>query len=131
MQIKLITDYALRMLIYLSIEKNVANSKEISERLDIPQKNVLSIGKRLSAASYVKIINGPYGGYKINKQPEDVVLLDAISIFEDTKINCRPEGEKENQMIPDTAVNCLYSELQGMIETKLKSETLADVIPSS
>ena len=40
MQINLMTDYVLRVLIFLAVNRGVANSGEIAEQLDIPPKNI-------------------------------------------------------------------------------------------
>jgi len=128
MQVKLITDYALRILIYLGLKNSVANSKEIASQLDIPQKNVLSIGRKLKKTNYVSIISGPYGGYIIKRAPENILIYDVFSIFADIKISCLFREKKAHQNIADSIAIQLYSELQEMFEEKLKSYTLADLI---
>lgn len=128
MQIKLTTDYAFRMLTYLSLKNNVANSKEIADRLSIPQKNILDIGRKLKTANHINIINGPYGGYKLKKKPDDISLYGIVSIFESVQENRRFKGKRETQNNIDVAMASLYFELQDMIEKKLKSKTLADLV---
>lgn len=125
MQIKLMTDYTLRMLTYLATKQGITNSKQISDELGIPQKNVLSIGRKLKAKNYIEIISGPYGGYKIAKNPENICLFDIVFMFEGIGINYRSEA---NQTAVNAAVNNFYSELQGMIKENLNSRTLADLI---
>lgn len=130
MQIKPVTDYALRMLIYLFVKRDISNSKEISEQLNIPQKNVLSIGRNLKKAKYISITSGPYGGYTITKKSEDITVYNIISIFEDVKINCRfsLREKKGSKTMIESAADDLYYTLQCIIEEKLKSITLADLI---
>jgi len=129
MQINLMTDCALRMLIFLAIKHGVANSRKLAEQLDIPQKNILEIGRKLKAENYIDATVGPYGGYTLNKTPDTILLYDIVCLFEKININCHSESEKGKQIEIDAAVNGLYSELQDMIITTLKSKTLADIVP--
>ena len=129
MQINLMTDYALRMLIFLAVNRGTTNSRKISEYLDIPQKNILAIGRKLKAEDYVDISVGPYGGYTLTKKPDTILLYDVVSMFEKIQINRHTETDKENQIEIDKAVNGLYSELQDVIETALKTKTLAEIVP--
>ena len=46
MQLKITTDYAVKLVLYLAIKKRIATSHELSEALDIPQSMVLKIGKK-------------------------------------------------------------------------------------
>jgi len=128
MQIKLTTDYALHILVFLTLKNKVTNSKEIADSLDIPQVKVLSIGRKLKAEKYVNIVNGPYGGYILAKKPEDILLYDIVLMFEGVRVNCHSETKKEGDAAVNVPVITLYSELQSLIEEKLKSETLADLI---
>jgi len=128
MQINLTTDYALRILVFLTLKNKVVNSKEIADSLDIPQKKVLSIGRKLKAAKYVNIVNGPYGGYIIVKKPEDILLYDIVLMFESVRVNFHSERKRGGDAAVDVPVITLYSELRSLIEEKLKSETLADLV---
>ena len=130
MQINLMTDYALRMLLFLSVNSGITNSREISEQLDIPQKNILKIGRKLKTENYVDITVGPYGGYTLIKKPNTILLYDVVSMFEKIQINCHLETEKGKQIEIDAAVNSLYAELQDMIKTTLKAKTLAEIVPN-
>ena len=129
MQIHLMTDCAFRMLIFLTVNRGITNSREIAEELNIPQKNILKIGRKLKAENYVDITVGPYGGYALTKKPDTILLYDVVSMFEKIQINRHPETEKGKQIKLNTAVNGLYSELQDVIETALKAKTLAEIVP--
>ena len=129
MQINLMTDYALRMLIFLAVNRGTTNSRKISEYLDIPQKNILAIGRKLKAEDYVDISVGPYGGYTLIKKTDTILLYDIVCLFEKIQINRHTETDKENQIEIDKAVNGLYSELQDIIEKTLKASTLAEIVP--
>ena len=131
MQVNLMTDYALHMLVFLEINKGVTNSKEIAGRLDIPQKKILEIGRRLKSKNYVDAPVGPYGGYTLTQKPDTILLYDIVCLFEKININGHPESEKGKQIEIDAAVNGLYSELQNKIETVLKSKTLADIMSNA
>lgn len=47
MQLKVSTDYAIRIVLYTAITMKITTSKELSDKLGIPQSIVLKIGRNL------------------------------------------------------------------------------------
>ena len=62
MQLKVSTDYAIRIVLYIAIKKDIVQSKELSETLGIPQSTVFKIGKKLSDNEIISIATGIQGG---------------------------------------------------------------------
>ena len=57
-QLKVSTDYAIRIVLYIAIKKDIVQSKELSETLGIPQSTVFKIGKKLSDNEIISIATG-------------------------------------------------------------------------
>ena len=86
-QLKVSTDYAIRIVLYIAIKKDIVQSKELSETLGIPQSTVFKIGKKLSDNEIISIATGIQGGFKLKKHPKDISIFSIIDIFVLRKIN--------------------------------------------
>jgi Rrf2 family protein len=77
-------DYAIRTILYLSIQKDSysATKFEISEKMQIPHQFLAKIAQQLHRSRIIEITKGPKGMYRLIKKPEDITLLD---IFESIK----------------------------------------------
>ena len=72
MQLNVTTDYAIRVILYLSMKGGIASSKELSEKMAIPEKYVLKITKKLSEAGLIKTHIGKNGGFSVIKSAEEI-----------------------------------------------------------
>lgn len=131
MQLKVSTDYAIRIVFYLAITKEITTSKELSDKLGIPQSTVLKIGKKLSDNSTISITTGVQGGFLLEKQPEDISLFDIINIFEPTtKLNRCLEEDKycSRFAIENCPVRKVYCKMQKRFEDDLKNTSLKELL---
>lgn len=87
MKLKKETDYALRIIFYLSTiylesSTKITDSKTISKAESIPEFFCLKILKKLKQADIVNIYRGTNGGYILNKDPSQISLGKIIHIIE-------------------------------------------------
>ncbi len=54
MQLNVTTDYAIRIILYLALRKEITTSKEIAAAMSIPQNYVLKITHKLVEAGLIK-----------------------------------------------------------------------------
>lgn len=54
-QLKVSTDYAIRIVFYTAITGKITTSKELSDTLNIPQSIVFKVGKKLSENGIISI----------------------------------------------------------------------------
>ncbi len=76
--------YALKALIYIARqdkEKSVLSS-EISKDERIPKKFLENILRDLKNAQFLTSKRGAKGGYKLNKDPENVTLIEVIRLMD-------------------------------------------------
>ncbi|MDR3272425.1 MAG: Rrf2 family transcriptional regulator [Flavobacteriaceae bacterium] len=76
--------YALKSLIYIAKqdkEKNVLSS-EISKEEGIPKKFLENILRDLKNAQFLTSKRGAKGGYRLNKNPEKVTLIEIIRLMD-------------------------------------------------
>lgn len=93
MKLKKETDYALRIMLHLVLNKtlnknNVITSKSIANIECIPEHFCIKILKKLANAKIITIHRGILGGYTLLKDSNQITLKEIIQLIEkDTSIN--------------------------------------------
>lgn len=134
MQLNVTTDYAIRVILYLTIRGGVVSSKELSEKMGIPAKYILKITKKLSEAELTKTHIGKNGGFSVVKPAEEISLLDIITTMENTtKINrCLEEDRFCSRFATDNCpVRSFYCILQEELENQLSLITIQNLLSKS
>lgn len=131
MQLKLSTDYVIRIVLYLSMKKQSVSLKELSENISIDEYYILKFSKKLYDAGIVKRDDNIKDRFSLTKEPNQITMFDIINVMENTiKINlCLEEDEYCSRLATKTCpVRKFYCELQKDIESSLKSKTIQDLI---
>lgn len=130
MQIKISTDYAIRVIVFLAASREPVSSTELSERMGIPKNYLPKIIKVLKRGKLLDASLGMHGGYTLAKRPEEISLFEIIESMEGTaKINRCLEDDKycSRFATENCPVRKFYQILQSSIESKLKSITVTDL----
>ncbi len=131
MQLKTSTDYALRIMMFIANAKGIVTSRELSERLLIPQSLVFKICKKLGNGGMLKITTGVQGGFSLMKPLEDISLYDIISLFEPTvQMNRCLEGDEFCTLCATNfcPAHKFFCKLQKEMEGKMKQTSLKDLV---
>lgn len=131
MQLKVSTDYAIRIVLYAAIAKKIIPSRELSDKLGIPQSTVYKLGTKLNNSGIISITTGVRGGFLLKRRPEDVSLFDIINLFEPTtKINrCLEEDRYCSRFATeDCPVRKIYIKMQQHLEEDFKNTSIKDLI---
>nr|WP_172689686.1 Rrf2 family transcriptional regulator [Enterococcus faecalis]ARO46179.1 Rrf2 family transcriptional regulator [Enterococcus faecalis] len=131
MQLKISTDYAIRIVLYLAAKRKSTTSNELADSLGIPQSIVFKIGKELSDNGIISVSTGVYGGFLLKKKPEDIRLFDIINIFEPTiKLNrCLEEDRYCSRFATEScSVRNFYCKLQQRFENDLKNISIKELL---
>ena len=85
MKLKNEIEYVFRILNYLSLQdrNRIVTSAEIAENENIPHLFSIRVLKKMEKKGLLKIFKGANGGYKLNKEPKDITLRDAVETIED------------------------------------------------
>ncbi|ARC84324.1 Rrf2 family protein [Clostridium argentinense CDC 2741] len=116
------TDYALRVILYLSrLEKGtIVSANTISEKENIPLRFLLKLLRKLREAKLVESYMGINGGYALNKNPEEISLKDVIEAIEGPIYlnRCLYEPEKCNLRGPNKCAihSALFSVQKKLVE---------------
>ncbi len=84
MRLNQATDYAFRMVLYMSILPvgTKITGAELAKNLNIPDRFLLKIMRMLTGAKIMKSYRGVDGGFSLQQNPEDITLLDVIKAVE-------------------------------------------------
>ena len=121
MQLKITTDYAVRIVYYLALHRGTVTAAELSEALK--ESYIPKITKKLKDANMITACEGIKGGYSLSRKPEDISLFDIISSTEITmKINrCLEEDGFCSRNATDyCSVHKTFLKVQKLYEDSLR-----------
>ena len=79
MRLKVHTDYALRILMYLAVKKDgLATITEIAATYDISKNHLMKVAHKLVVAGYVESVRGRGGGLRLAKPVEAIILGEVV-----------------------------------------------------
>ena len=124
MALNVTTDYAIRILLFLSANAPLGVSvtgKIIAEDMRIPYNYFLKIVPHLKRAGFIESFQGKNGGFALVRQPEDITLYDIIAAMDDCLHNPAACGRNASS---HCAVHNVFSDIQTNLDKHLKSVTL-------
>lgn len=123
------TEYALRILSYISLDENrLYSAIELSEKLNIPYRYLRKQMNALSKQGLLESLQGKQGGYKIAKKLTDITLFEIINATEDfSKENQCFFGFQECQLQNRCSMHDKWGEVRDKTFLILKTTTLQDI----
>ena len=131
MQLKISTDYAIRIVLYLATTQTAATSAEISVKMGIPQTVIATLARPLQEAGILSTQRGTGGGFTLSRRPEDISLHEIINIAEGTtRINrCLEEGNPcSRNGAPHCPVHKFYTHIQSYLDAAFQDKTIASLM---
>lgn len=117
--------YGLRVLVDIAAhqEKGPVILRDISARQDISEKYLWQVINPLKAAGLVKSTRGAKGGYVLSMRPEQITLLEVVSILEGpvSMVDCVGDPDKCGR-----SNACVTRGVWGNLEKDIK-ESMAKV----
>ncbi|MFT5720841.1 MAG: Rrf2 family nitric oxide-sensitive transcriptional repressor [Motiliproteus sp.] len=96
MQLTKYTDYALRTLIFVALQKPAqrVTISNVSEHFDVPRNHLVKIVNHLGKLGYIETVRGKGGGIRLARPATNINLRDVIEATEETliPIDCQKEG---------------------------------------
>ena len=131
MQFTMTTDYALRIVTYLSQKGDVVTTSQLSNELQIPMNYIPKIIKNLKNKKIIYAIEGVKGGYRLAKKPKSITLLDVILATETTMSfnKClETNGTCSKNCQDSCAIRKILESLQNDMTHQLEKVTFSDLI---
>lgn len=84
MQLTRYTDYAFRMLIYLSLQPEDSRTTitDIAEHFEVPRNHLIKVAHRLGQLGYIQTNRGKGGGVSLGKAPEEIGIGNIVRHME-------------------------------------------------
>ncbi|AXA33307.1 RrF2 family transcriptional regulator [Francisella adeliensis] len=132
MQLNRQTDYALRVLIFLTLKSHddLVKLDEISKKFNIVRNHLTKIIAKLAKLQYIITQRGNGGGIKVHPNALELNLFEIMSKFESsfksidcTGINCPIAGMCK--------LEAILAEASGAYTSVLQKYKLKDVLPSN
>jgi Rrf2 family iron-sulfur cluster assembly transcriptional regulator len=103
---------------------------EIAERQDISQEYLEQLFVKLRKAGLVLSARGPGGGYRLARDPEDIVIFDVIAAVNEPLRMTRCEGDAIDGCVKGErcCTHDLWSSIGRQVNTFLANVTLDDVV---
>ena len=130
MQITRYTDYSLRVLIYLAINKQqLTTINDIATSYNISKNHLRKIVQQLNQQGYVLATRGKNGGIKLNREPKDLNIGRLVREIEDKNKLIECFGD-DNQCVitPSCQLKNIFAEAQENFFKTLDAYTLQDLI---
>lgn len=130
MQLNITTDYAIRVLLYLSDKEKPVSSQEIAQVMKIPNNYIIKVCRKLKENKLIETHRGKDGGYMLTCLIDDISLWNVIDTMEDkTKVNrCLEEDRYCSRNATEKCpVRKVYVSLQSDLEKRLSSISLGEI----
>lgn len=128
MQLTRHTDFSLRVLIYLSLNKSeeLVTINEISEHFEILRNHLTKVVNHLAQKGYIETIRGKNGGLRLAKKPADIKLGDVVRSMEMNLdvINC---SKPLCPLINNCKLKCILNEAKHSFLKTLNNYTIEDL----
>lgn len=123
-------DYAIRSILFLSLQENFsATKRQISIAMKIPPFYLSKIAQQLYRSRIIDITKGPKGHYRLLKQPEDITLLEVVEgIKGDILISYCVDELKKCFRKERCYVNEIWRNLTQLLKKELEEITFKDIL---
>jgi len=123
------TDYALRVLMFLALQKNerLVTVSDIADHFDIPRNHLVKIVHQLGQLAYVCTVRGKGGGMRLGRPAGSIGIGEVVRDVETTLevVNCL---QPECPLLPDCSLRGVLHEARDAFIGVLDKYTLVDLV---
>ena len=131
MQLKVSTDYAIRIVLHLAVKGGAATSSELSGQMGIPQSVIATLAKPLQKAGILTTQRGTGGGFALGRAPEQISLHEIVNLVEGTtRINrcLEDDGYCSRNGAATCPVHRFYAHIQSYLDQAFQDKTIASLL---
>ena len=127
MQLNVTTDYAIRTVMHLASRPgSYVSGKAICADTNIPSNYIHHIAHKLISGGILNSVKGQRGGYYLEKTPEEITLLDIVTIMEGPIRLERRDDDSADASAP--VLGKYYQQLQQSMCDAFQSVTIAQIM---
>lgn len=131
MHITRYTDYSLRVLIYLSVQRDqLTTIQEIADSYRISKNHLMKVVHQLNRKGYVETVRGKNGGLRLNMDPKNINIGVLVRETEqDLKLVECFSTESGCAIAPVCGLKGVFAEALEAFLSSLDQHSLADLLP--
>ncbi|MBN1508031.1 MAG: Rrf2 family transcriptional regulator [Sedimentisphaerales bacterium] len=125
------TDHALRLMVGLAQrhDHTPISTRALAKGQDVPYQLACKLMQRLGDARLVSSCMGPKGGFRLNRSPAQIGLLEIVEVIQGpVRLNRCLMSETACPRGGDCPIRRKIAELQGRMEEYLGRVTLGDLV---
>ena len=133
MQLTLHTDYALRVLIYLSLKPaEMVTIDEITEYYGVSRNHLVKVVHHLSTNGFIKTSRGKKGGMQLASPPEDISIGSVVRKMEANFdiVECFNENNNRCNVLPICNLKAVLQKASANFLGFLDQYSIADAVNS-
>jgi len=135
MQLTTHTDYALRVLIYLTLHQNrLVTISELAEFFNISRNHLVKVVHNLGVKGFIKTVRGKGGGICLARPPETINIGAVVREIEGNfyMTEClNPQKQGQCAVQPICGLTLLFGVALSQFMQVLDNATLSDLVPQS
>lgn len=130
MRLTTMTDYAMRLLIYLGGHPDrLCTIAEVADVYGISQPHLMKVTNRLSRTGWIETVRGKHGGMRLARQPQDMPLGAIIADIENDMALVECLGERQTcTLIGHCALPGILTGALDAFMAHLNRHSLADLL---
>ena len=131
MQLTVHTDYALRVLIYLSIQpQKIVTIDEITEFYEISRNHLVKVVHNLSSKGFINTIRGKHGGMQLSRPPNQISIGEVVRKIEANFdiVECFNPDSKKCRVLPICNLKSVLQKANENFLSYLDQYSLADAV---
>jgi Rrf2 family transcriptional regulator, nitric oxide-sensitive transcriptional repressor len=125
------TDYSLRTLMYLGLNRDrLVTIQDIADTYGISKNHLMKVVHQLGIAGFVETIRGRSGGLRLKKEPQDIILGEVVRGTEPDllMVECFDRVHNECILAPACGLQGVIQQATNAYFNVLNRVTLADLL---
>ena len=131
MHITRYTDYSVRVLMYLAVNRgSLTTIQEIADSYNISKNHLMKVVHQLNRKGYVETVRGKNGGLKLNMEPRDINIGVLVRETEqDLQLVECFSSDKSCVISPVCGLKGMFAEALNAFLMALDQHSLEDLLP--
>lgn len=116
------------MLVSLAEEKEVVNTAELGKKMLVSPKYLRKLAGPLEKSGLIKSVQGIYGGYVLNKAPEDIKISTLFEAFDEQISITGCLSDKNCPLNQECLTRPVWQHLEQVIEKEFYKISIKDIL---
>ncbi len=131
MRLNVQTDYALRLLMHLAVNKGaLVTIADVADRYQISRNHLMKVAFLLGREGFVETVRGRAGGMRLGRPPQDIRVGDVVRRMEPdfALVQCFQAGNEECLITPACKLKSVLHEAMSAFLAELDQHTIHSMV---